>query len=127
MSYVTSVLIYVPLDYQGKMQEHMANFEWDRGNGLFSIAMVKEIPLDAGGGTKVMSGTLFGGGFNYLPYGEFLDHIAAFDWPYPERTFVLITTEGDSFTIWTPEGWDKTPGNYDFTSRSEHIVGRDNG
>lgn len=105
MGYTVTVLIYVPLDYQGKLQEHCEAFEWEGRKATV-------LPLntrDAGGG-KVFGPSIFAGGFNYLPRSEFIDHLATFDWPYPRETVVISQGEDEYVDVWRPEGWDAPKG-----------------
>ena len=99
MSSATTVLIYVPLDPGGKLVAHLLDFEWEGRH-----ADVKPLDMDAAGGGKGAGGLVLAGGFNYLPASEFLDHLAAFDWPYPEATVVLLSHEyEDHVSAWRPD------------------------
>lgn len=119
MSYVTDVVIQVPLDYQGKLKAHLMEFEWEGRR-----ADVQELNRDLAGGSKVMGGCHYAGGFNYLPSEEFIAHLAAFDWPYPSETVVTIHPEQGSLIVWTPVQPDLKRGYYfDGAESMRFVVG----
>jgi hypothetical protein len=100
VSSATSVLIYVPLDVDERLVEHLLRFEWDGRRADF-----RELDTGDAGGGKGFGGLVLAAGLNYLPQDEFVAHLQAFDWPYPEATVVLFNHEyADHVAAWRPGG-----------------------
>jgi hypothetical protein len=93
MSYVTNIILHLPICEEEKIEEVNKFFD-EKEKGLVSLDDGK-LPHGWYGGSKMLEANLYAGAFNYLSLEELMEYLRKIDWENPEEVQVMVKEQND--------------------------------